>query len=411
MKKYIFALLLSLSTAVASSQEYLEIVSLVSENGGYATFTSVGWGEKKSDLEINAIKSLFHTLLFKGVDKVNDGYPLVGKPNVLYTETFFNEAERYVGFTNLDEVEDCGKLHKGSGGKYQRPYRIKIDLAGLISDVKRNTGAAGKAPSTPPAKPKIMVVPNLKTGETYQQLLKNFDIKAACSEVQKGFIQRKIDTDNVLSKIEGSNRRNQYEKDAASSNQKQMLLSAGADVWVKVNTKKETSAGGTKVALILEAYDAATDVLWASQTSWAGPSRNADLSYMYSMAVKKSLDEFLDQIVVKYNEPQQGTIRFAINKNCYVTMHDRCKNGRRISSVIQDWLDENTFEGRYEASISGDEITEYEKVFFPKADKKGKRMSPDKFAIEFLDYLYELGIDCEYVTERNNITITIMNVE
>ena len=72
--------------------------TLISMQGGTAVFQSTGVGEKTKDIEANAQKSLFHQLFYKGVDGVNDGNPLVVTENKIYTNSFFNETNRYVAY-------------------------------------------------------------------------------------------------------------------------------------------------------------------------------------------------------------------------------------------------------------------------------------------------------------------------
>lgn len=415
MKRILLTLLLFAAFITPSfSQEYLEIVSLVSDNGEHATFTSVGCAKSKSDMEENAIKSLFHTLLFKGVEGVNNGFPLVNEPNILYTEQFFNEKERYVSFTFIDDVEKLGSVHKAADGKNQRTFKIKIKLKELIADVERSTGGKKVKPISPKRTPKIIVVPFIenKKKETYASVLNNdFDMRVACAEVQKGFNSLDIETDDILAIIQSTEKRGNFERNAADSNDKQLLLMSDADVYVEVDLQKEESNRGTTISLRLIAKETATGKVWATQNSWAGPSK-AEVSILCAKAAKSQMESFCEQIVNAYNDPVRGNIQFAINDDLTVTMRDRCKSGKRISMAIQNWLDDNAENGDYTPRGVGDKIATFDKVQFPMNDKRGKRMTTEKFATMLVDDLYEQhGIDCDYVTDGYNIIITIMNVK
>lgn len=100
MKKVvnIFGILFLLFTTSAKAQEYLQIVSLEAEKGVNAVFSSAGIADTKKGIETDAIKSLIYTLFFQGVEGVNDGKPLVSKPNEAYTYTFFNNLARYTPY-------------------------------------------------------------------------------------------------------------------------------------------------------------------------------------------------------------------------------------------------------------------------------------------------------------------------
>ena len=108
MKKVITILgvLLFLCTTSAKAQEYLQIVSLETDKGATAVFTSAGIADSKKGVETDAIKSLIYTLFFQGVEGVNDGKPLVSKPNEAYTNTFINNQARYTPY--VVSVEESG---------------------------------------------------------------------------------------------------------------------------------------------------------------------------------------------------------------------------------------------------------------------------------------------------------------
>ena len=59
-----------------SAQQYLKNVTLDSDNDLYATFISEGKSSEKGDVEENAIKSVFYTLIYEGVEGINDGEPI-----------------------------------------------------------------------------------------------------------------------------------------------------------------------------------------------------------------------------------------------------------------------------------------------------------------------------------------------
>ena len=89
MKKVvnIFGMLLLLFSTSVKAQEYLQIVSLEADKREQTPFSSAGIADNKKGIETDAIKSLIYTLFFQGVEGVNDGKPLVSKPNEAYTNT------------------------------------------------------------------------------------------------------------------------------------------------------------------------------------------------------------------------------------------------------------------------------------------------------------------------------------
>ena len=93
------------------------------------------------------------------------------------------------------------------------------------------------------------------------------------------------------------------------------------------------------------------------------------------------------------------------------TMRDRCGNGRRLSDFIQEWLDDNAHEGQYHTQGIVDESAVFDDVLIPRADKRGKKMNAEKFAGQLCDALYGIGVETRFVTEGNNMIITILSIE
>ena len=215
MKKtiYIFFTAVLLFMAFpASSQEYLQIVSLESDNGTQGVFTSAGMAEKKKDVETNAIKSLFHTLFFQGVEGVADGKPLVAKPNVPYTNSFFNDMARYSSY--VVSTEESVKSKK-IGNNFQGTFRITLRLRQLVNDVRKNTHYDELMAEQPEVKlpnPTIIVVPYKKEGESYQAILENnYDVRIAVSAVQRGFEDCGIKTIDLQARLDRVKRNALYE--------------------------------------------------------------------------------------------------------------------------------------------------------------------------------------------------------
>lgn len=416
--KRIFTLLVVLfCMGGLQAQDYLQIVTFESESGVNGVFTTAGAADDKKGVESDAIKSLFYTLMFSGVDGVNNDKPLVYNSNPSYTNSYFNSAARYVGY--VVEAKEVDKPKK-VGNRYQGTYRVTIRLKQLVNDVKKNTGGkeaeqkADKEAKRLVPKPKIMVVPFRKDGEDYKAILENDrDLRAAVSEVQKGFEALDIETESILSSHNSNNRRAQYEEsvDAASSNLKQLLLSADADVYVVVDLEKNISASGSSVSVILTAYETATDNIWATENSWTNRFNTTNITALCSYAVRDYLPSFLEQIVKNYNEPSSIVIQFSVKNGSMVSMRDRCSNGRRLSDLIQEWLDDNAHDGEYHVQGIVDESAVFDDVLIPKADEKGKKMNAEKFGSRLCDALYAVGVDTEYNTEGNNVLITVLSIE
>ncbi len=414
MKKFLNILLfipLFFLPAASYGQEYLQIVSLESDNGTQGVFTSAGMGEKKKDVEVNAIKSLFYTLFFQGVEGVADGKPLVAKPNVPYTNSFFNDMARYSSYvTGTEEIVKSKK----TGNYFQGTFKITLRLRQLINDVRKNTHYDEMMAEQPEIKlpnPTIIVVPYKKEGESYQAILENdYDKRIAVSAVQRGFEDCGIKTIDLQARLDRAKRNAQYEENAgtADSNDKQLLESSGADVYVTVDLLKDVTDEDARVSLIMKAYETASGTIWASQDGWTNRFRTNDTDILCSYAVKDNLPGFLEQIIDNFTRPTRASLQISLSGMSYNSISDaRGDDGRRVMDVIQDWLDRNSEKGEYHLQGIVDEKAIFDYVILPLQDENGYKMTPDKFAGRLRTALEEQGVYSSQRIEGNTIFLIL----
>ena len=408
MKRIIWSFLLCFFFLNGYAQEdYLKIIELKSENGALAKFTSVGIGAEKKLAEANAAKSLIHALFFDGVDGVNGGKPLVEKNNPPYTNAFFNSSNRYEYY--VADIDHDVKPKKDNG-RYKGTYTIVLRLRPLMRDVKKNTGL----PPTPPqamAKPTIMVVPYKKAGESYKSILeKDFDRRVAVTAVQKGFENMGIKTIDLQGKIDAAVRRSQYEDNAgvADSNDKQLLISSGSDVYVIVDIHKDITPTTSRVALSMKAYETASGTVWAAEDGWTNRFKTNKTDLLCAYAVKDNLPSFLAQIEKNYSQPSRVVLQVALAGHATSTLKDmETSDGDLVVDFLQDWLDENAYEGDYHMQGVVGESVVFDYVMIPRTDAKGRKMTASKFLRVLKKELKERGVEVDYNIEGNNIMLIL----
>ncbi len=402
--------LFSLCVTALNAQEYLQIVTFETAAAGNATFTSAGHAEKKKELDENAVKSLFHTLFFQGVDGVNDGKPLVTKPNPMYTNSFFNSQARYAPYVlRVNEVAKPQKV----GTLMQGTMRITIRLDQLIRDVRTNTGYQEKAMQERRTvyKPTIIVVPFKKTGEDYASILENNeDIRVAVGSVQRGFENAGIKTVDLQGRIDGRNRRTQYEENAgaAESNDRELLLSSGADVYVTVDFMKDVKSYETRLDLQLKAYEITSGTLWGAENGWAKSNQRMAMEELCFHAIKRPLPSFLEQIEKNYSDPVRAAIQISISQYSVGTLLDtNCSNGENVMEFIENWLIDHAHESQYNIRGAVEESAIIEDILIPRQDKKGQKMTVAKFARMLNRELKNNGISGVVRLEGNNVVLML----
>lgn len=405
-----------------SAEEFTRMVSLV-KAGDIAVFETTGIGDKQKEVEANAQKAIFDQLFFVGVEGVNNGKPLVVNKNVAYTNSFFNSQNRYAFYIDQQKTTLIGKLEKVGSTKQGR-YHISVRLTRLMQDMRQNKVlvdgiAALDAKDVENEEnmvlPTVMVVPYAKQGENLQSILENdYDRRVAVSSVQNGFEQKHVTTVDLQAKINATRRRQAYDTNAANaeSNDKQLLLTSGADVYVTVDLNKDIQPSGSRVTLILKAYETASGNVLSSKT--ATPTRRYQTSATDALCkytVEDNIEAFLQDIMRNFTPAAGGRVvmTFSIAGTSATTMNDPMgRQGYSLSNIIRQWVRKNAYMGKYHLQGIVDESMIFDYVTIPPKDEDGLRMDAAQFAFILEQYLKETeGIECSTRVDGNNILVTI----
>lgn len=397
-------------------------VKCISSDENIAVFTSEGEASKKSEVGKDAKRRLFYALFYKGVIGFNDTQPLITKDNKSYTNPFFDENQRYESYILDTEGADNTK-------KENKKHRATCTITVSIKLLKKYLTETGLMESAAPVfgeeegplMPTIMVVPFKKTGENYQTILENdFDRRVAVANVQDGFRSRNVTTYDLAAVIQSTQKRSQYENNsnAADSNDKQLLLSSGADVYVEVDMIKDKNAQGTRVSLVMRAYETATGALLASKDGFTKRYPNAGSDVLAKYAVQDHLQPFLDDICSHWDGSGKGTkgsngtrvvLQFAIDGSSATTFNDPAgPNNYSLSNIIRQWVRKNCYKGQYHLKGIMAESIIFDSVTMPPTDVDGLPMDAAQFAFLLESYLKEeIGIECTQRNDGNNILFTI----
>lgn len=417
MKRYLIPLFFAAGLLFGlRAEEYLQLVSLEGTTGDKAVFVSMGQASKKGEVQANAAKSVFYTLFYQGVPGIADGQPLITNENKLYTNSYFNSTGRYKFY--VDEVTEDGKVQK-EGGQYRGQYRVTVWIDRLLRGLETNkvyvSGRKQAEAEQPVLKPTIMVVPYKRDGESYAAILQNdFDRRVAVGKVQDGFNQRDITTIDLQAKLDAVRRRGAYEENsgAADSNDKQLLLTSGANVYVTVDVNKDINpTQGSRVSLIMKAYETSTGRVLASKD--ATPVRRFNTTAtdaLCAYAVQDNLSAFLDDICRALEQTPGVVIQFAIDGASSTTFNDRFgPNNYALRDILRQWVRKNAFKAQFHLQGITDEAMIFDNVKIPPVDADGLPMDAAQFTFLLESYLKEKqGVECTTRVDGDNILVTIM---
>lgn len=407
---------------VAQSVSDWQKVKYISGDENIAVFTSEGEASKKSEVGKDAKCRLFYALFYKGVIGFNDTEPLITKDNRLYTDPFFNESQRYESY--ILDMEGADDTHKEN-----RKHRATCTITVSMKLLKKYLSESGLMESTAPVfgeegspqMPKIIVVPFKKTGENYLSILENdFDRRVAVSNVQDGFRSRNVTTMDYIADLRAIQRRAEFENNsnAADSNDKQLLMSSGADVYVEVDMIKDKNSQGTRVSLVMRAYETATGALLASKDGFTRRYPNAGSDLLAKYAVKDHLQPFLDDICSHWDGSGKGTkgststrvvLQFAFGGDATMSFNDRVgPKNYSLSNIIRQWVRKNCYKGQYHLKGIMAESIIFDSVTIPPTDADGLAMDAAQFAFLLQTSMQEeTGLSFEPKIDGNNIIFII----
>lgn len=422
--KYLLVSILFLFFGICHAEEYAGVCSLISQDDKTATFESAGMSVKSTGVEENAIKSLFHSLFYIGIEDVNNSQPLVQKENKTYTNGFFNEQAKYSFY-----IISCEPLDKKQkiGNVYRANYQIQIRLSKLIADLKANKvyvdtstpsgiSASDVETTSNMVLPTIIVVPyKTPNDNSFAEILQNdYDRRVAVNTVQQGFEAKNITTIDLLSKINATQRVSQYDKNAGAgqSSDRALLQQSGADIYVEVEIMKDIQESGSRVNLTLKAYETASGNIVANQVATTNRRYQTIASdVLCAYAVQDNIDEFLEQILKNF-APSKGTrvsLSVSIDGGAIRTMNDPAgQKGYSLSNIIRQWVRRNAYEGKFHMQGMVDDNMTFDYIIIPPLDQDGLRMDAAQFSFLLEEYLKETeNIPCSVRLEGNKIMITI----
>jgi len=308
--------LLATYTIHLTAQElYSNDLFCVKADDNLAVITASGIAEKKKDVYSMALKSIFNAIFLNGIDGVENGRPLVGKEDSYYMNQFF--SSRYMLF--VKNYETVGEPVRQPSRLYKGTVTAQILLGALKKDLIRNKlmtkpveEMSMEETRQQVALPTIMVVPYKSNDRSsYAGILKNdFDLRVAVSTVKEGFVKLGVKTVAAEGKQAGTLRASEWESKNADSNDKQLLMNSGADVYVIVDLRKDISAAaGSRVSLIMTARETATGIDLASRKSWTNRFRTTDVDKLCAYAAQDVLDGFLKDISKEFAGESNREIR------------------------------------------------------------------------------------------------------
>lgn len=412
------ALLAVFAPLLLFAQEYSTAVTYVSHTDDILTLHSIGLSDKKKEATDMAIKSAFYTLLYRGVNGYNNNKPLIQKDNKFYTDKLLNT--RYPMFVRSStETEEPTK--ENSSKQYKSQVEVSILIKSLVKDLvfeklmaQPLSEVTMEDTKAEIGLPTITVVPYKKKDETYKSILENdFDRRIAVSSVQNGFNQLGVTTIDFEGKLEATWRSMDFNANTAESDEKTLLQSTGADVYVIVDIKKDISESeGSRISLIMKAYETASGNILASRQDWTNRFRTNSLDKLCVYAVEGQLKGFLDDVALNFaraiKDGNSVVLKISQGENSTTTMTSTVGGTYVLSNAIRRWVRENAQNGRYHLQGIVAEEMIFDDIKIPAKDSDGLPMDAAQFGDNLLYYMNtHLKVPCEMKLDGKTIYIIL----
>lgn len=179
---------------------------------------------------------------------------------------------------------------------------------------------------------------------------------------------------------------------------------AKADIIIYLTWTVNRTGPKKSVTYTLQGVDSYTNKQVAGDTGTGAPSFTAELPLLLEQAVGTHMDNFCDRLQAHFDDmfANGREISLFINVFDSSTVDLESEIGdRELSEVIDDWMAENTVEGRYSLEDATENYMRFEQVRIPLYDEKGRAMDANRFARNLTRFLKGAPCNIEQIKQMN----------
>ncbi|MBR1889303.1 MAG: hypothetical protein IJ816_01590 [Alloprevotella sp.] len=182
-----------------------------------------------------------------------------------------------------------------------------------------------------------------------------------------------------------------------------LLTRAKADIIVEVTWKVNKVGPKRSVTYTLRGLDAYTNKQVAATTGTGAPSYTAETPVLLEEAVIEKMDGFVAQLQAHFDDLLANGRE--VNINCRIFNNGRGLTfedefgGEELIEIIDNWMDENTQNHRYNLSDATETTLVFKQVRIPLYNAKGRALDTRTFTADLRKYLKtKLNIDSKIFT-------------
>ena len=159
------------------------------------------------------------------------------------------------------------------------------------------------AQSVVSVQPKIMVLPYIKEGESYRQILENdVNKRIVLTKIKESFDNEGFTTVDLVAKLKTLSQSVAFQEDNQTDLKKMIVEQSGADVYVEAEIACSFSGSGNSVKIIMTAFEVSSGNSLANKVGDSGRFYTNDVGALASKAVSKVSKDFLATMQMKFDE-------------------------------------------------------------------------------------------------------------
>lgn len=165
---------------------------------------------------------------------------------------------------------------------------------------------------------------------------------------------------------------------------------AKADVIIYLTWIVNQTGPKKSITYTLQGVDSYTNKQVAGDTGTGAPSFTAEVPLLLEQAVGAHMDNFCDRLQAHFDDMFENGREISIFVNVFdsspVDLESEIGD-QELSEVIDNWMSENTVNGRYSLEDATENYMRFEQVRIPLYDEKGRAMDANRFARNLVRFL------------------------
>ncbi|MDR1122311.1 MAG: DUF6175 family protein [Dysgonamonadaceae bacterium] len=158
---------------------------------------------------------------------------------------------------------------------------------------------------------------------------------------------------------------------------------AKADIIMQLTWTLNKTGPKTSVTFNLQGLDAYTDKQIAGASGTGQPSFSAELPVLLEEAVVSHLDNFNEQLQKHFDDMMENGREVALRIRVWDTFDGDLESeydGEELRTLIENWVSDNTVQGRFSTSDATEQMMVLEQVRIPLYNDKGRALDTRNWA-------------------------------